>query len=195
MGSRLKPGQAVLDLGCGPRDQAAVFTHLGCKYVGLDYENPAADILADAHAIPFRSQTFDVVFSYAVLQHLHNPQVAIAEVDRVLKPGGMYCGTVSQGQQFIASYFHMTPWGVLSLMNDTGLVPQQLWHSYDTLRALAKTGRYPRVVKSLLGVLDVINAKCLFSCSAKMAENGPNESGGWTSYTGGGHCFLAIKAE
>ena len=165
--SLLKPGLRVLDLGCGPRDQAVVFDHLGCQYVGIDYENHAADILADAHAIPFRSQSFDIVFSYAVLQHLHNPHVAIAEVDRVLKPGGIYCGTVSQGEQFISSYFHMTPWGVLSLMGNTSLMPKQLWHSYDTLRVLAKSGRYPRLIKLLLGVLDRINANCLFLAPRK----------------------------
>ena len=64
------PGK-VLDLGCGPRDQAIPIMSLGHQYVGVDYSNAAADILADAHSLPFLPGSFDFVFSYAVLEHLH----------------------------------------------------------------------------------------------------------------------------
>ncbi|MDH3638411.1 MAG: class I SAM-dependent methyltransferase [Gammaproteobacteria bacterium] len=67
-----EPGD-VLDLGCGPRDQAIPLEYLGHRYVGIDRASSAADLLADAHALPFRSATFDCVLSYAVLEHLHNP--------------------------------------------------------------------------------------------------------------------------
>lgn len=85
----LLPDSKVLDLGCGPKDQAVPAGYLGYKYVGIDYDNRAADILADAHSIPFRSETFDCVFSYAVLEHLHNPFIVIEEIKRILKPGGI----------------------------------------------------------------------------------------------------------
>ncbi len=195
MGPLLKPGQAVLDLGCGPRDQAQVFEHLGCKYVGIDYVNPAADILADAHALPFRSQTFDVVFSYTVLQHLHSPRVVVAEVDRVLKPGGLFCGSVAQGEQFMATYFHVTPWGLLSLLQNTQIAPQRMWHSYDTLRALARSGRYPWVIRSLLGVIDLINANCGFLAPRKWLNWPERERRLDELYRAADICFLAIKAD
>jgi SAM-dependent methyltransferase len=153
----LPRGAKVLDLGCGPRDQAAVFGHLGCDYVGLDFENLAANILADAHALPFQAGAFDVVFSYAVLQHLYNPFLALAEIQRVLKPGGVYCGTVSQGEPFIGSYFHVTAWGIASLVETSGLTLERLWPSYDTLRALVKLGRYPRVIKLLIRAVDLLH--------------------------------------
>lgn len=93
----LVPGARLLDLGCGPRDQAAPAAHGGASYVGIDYASEQADLLADAHAIPFRHDTFDVVLSYAVLEHLYHPFLAVQEVARVLRPGGVYAGTVSQG--------------------------------------------------------------------------------------------------
>ena len=63
----------VLDLGCGPRDQAKIFDYLRCEYVGIDFTSTEADIKADAHCLPFVSESLDVVFSYAVLEHLHKP--------------------------------------------------------------------------------------------------------------------------
>jgi SAM-dependent methyltransferase len=156
--TRLPAGGDALDLGCGPRDQHASLHHIGFRYVGIDYDSPAADLLGDAHAIPFADGSFDCVMSYAVLEHLHQPFVAMHEIARVLKPGGWFVGTVSQGEPFHNSYFHHTPWGLISLVQQTpGLVLHRLWPSADTLGSLAVMGRYPRVLRRLLGLVDALN--------------------------------------
>jgi SAM-dependent methyltransferase len=156
--ARRPAGGDALDLGCGPRDQYPPLHHLGFRYIGIDYDNPAADMLADAHALPFADDSFDCVMSYAVLEHLHQPFVAMHEVARVLKPGGWFIGTVSQGEPFHNSYFHHTPWGLISLVQQTpGLVLHRMWPSTDTLASLAVMGRYPRVLKRLLGLVDSLN--------------------------------------
>lgn len=148
---RFPQGGDVLDMGCGPRDQAEPFRHMGFRYVGIDYDGSAADLLADGHALPFRDGSFDVVFSFAVLEHLHTPARAIAEVARVLRPGGVYVGTVSQGEPFHASYFHFTPWGMVAMFDGFGALDLvRHWTSDDTLRALSSMGRYPRIVRLLL---------------------------------------------
>lgn len=152
---RYPHGGCVLDLGCGPREQSSPLQALGFDYVGVDYDSPAADLLADAHALPFRDRGFDVVFSFAVLEHLHTPQRALAEVARVLRPDGLFIGTVSQGEPFHASYFHFTPWGlVAALSGGSGLELVALWASEDTLRSLATMSRYPRAIKLLLGGIE-----------------------------------------
>ena len=159
----------VLDLGCGPRDQAVPIEYLGYQYVGIDYSNPQADFLADAHAIPFKDQTFDCVLSYAVLEHLHNPFIAITEIARVLKPGGVYIGTVSQGEPFHGSYFHHTAWGLISLVvSMTPLQIKKIWGSGDTLGSLSRMGRYPRVIKVMLGVIDEIHHRFPLLAPRKM---------------------------
>ena len=104
------PGARLLDLGCGSREHAAPAEHHGASYVGIDYSSESADLLADGHAIPFRDETFDVVFAYAVLEHLYHPFLAAQEVARVLRPGGVFVGTVSQGEPFHDS-FSITPRG------------------------------------------------------------------------------------
>src|SRR5204862_87046 len=92
----LRTGANLLDLGCGPRDQAVPVEYCGLRYVGLDFKSSSADILADAHAIPFQDGAFDVVLSYAVLEHLYHPFLAALEVARVLPPtrSGVYGAAV-----------------------------------------------------------------------------------------------------
>ena len=165
----LKSNGAVLDLGCGPRDQAESIEYLGHKYVGVDYTNENADFLADAHCIPFKDSTFDCVLSYAVLEHLHNPFVALHEIERVLKPCGIYVGTVSQGEPFHDSYFHLTPWGFISLVSSASkLEIKRLWASHDTLRGLVRMGKYPRVIRLLLAIVDKIHLSIPILAPRKM---------------------------
>ena len=153
------PNGRVLDLGCGPRDQAQPIKSVGYRYVGIDYSSSSADLLADAHSIPFSDNTFECVFSYTVLQHLHSPFLAIREIERVLSPGGLFVGTVSQGEPFQVSYFHHTTWGLVSLSESTNTLQlSRLWCGPGTLRSLATMGRYPRVIKMLLAAVDQIDA-------------------------------------
>jgi hypothetical protein len=94
------------------------------------------------------------------LEHLHKPLIAVSEVVRVLKPGGVYVGTVSQGEPLHDSYFHHTAWGVLSVAaSQTGLDVRRLWASGDTLFSLARMGRYPRIIRALLRTLATLDQR------------------------------------
>ena len=141
----------VPNLGCGPPDQAQPIESVGYRYIAVDYSNPSADFLADAHSIPFGDNSFECVFSYAVLEHLHSPFVAIREIERVLAPGSLFIGNVSQGEPFHASYFHHTTWGLVSFAkSSTAMRLSRLCCGPGTLRSLAAMGRYPRIIKTLL---------------------------------------------
>lgn len=189
-----EPSATVLDLGCGPRDQAACFEHLGYRYVGLDYASAAADVRADAHFLPFASAAFSCVFSYAVLEHLYNPFLALSEAARVLEPGGVLLGTVSQGEPFHASFFHHTSWGLLSAVAQTpGLRAARVWASgSDTLASLACMGRYPRAIRGLLWVTDRLCRAAPWLAPRRM---------GWPArereldrlHRAGSVCFLVVK--
>jgi SAM-dependent methyltransferase len=167
--------------------------HLGYRYVGLDFANPAADLLGDGHALPFADASFDCVFSYAVLEHLHNPFLALRDIARVLKAGGLFLGTVSQGEPFHDSFFHHTAWGMVSLVGTVECLRlERLWTSMDTLRSLADMGRYPRAIRSLLRSLDWLHDKAPFLAPRRM---------GWSEddrrldrlYRSGSLCFLIRK--
>lgn len=105
-------GKSVLDIGCGAGgiDLALVQAH-GAGYVtGIDVEDPvlarAREHVAAAglgHRIglvkvapgplPFPPGTFDVVFSKDSIIHIPDKHALMAEVFRVLKPGGLFCAS------------------------------------------------------------------------------------------------------
>lgn len=50
---------------------------------------PNTKMIFDAHQIPFLDETFDLVVAQAVLEHVLDPFACVAEMNRVLKPGGL----------------------------------------------------------------------------------------------------------
>jgi SAM-dependent methyltransferase len=103
----LGPGSTVLEIGCGSGGYALHLTEkLGCNIVGLDINkhgiNIAKKLASDrglaagarfelcnaSKQLPFRDETFDAVFSNDVLCHIPERRSALAEMFRVLKPGG-----------------------------------------------------------------------------------------------------------
>jgi SAM-dependent methyltransferase len=78
----------VLDVGCGNKPYADLFT--GCRYLGMDRSavNADPDIIGEAADIPVQSGTVDIVFSTQVIEHVPDPQAMMRECRRVLRPGG-----------------------------------------------------------------------------------------------------------
>lgn len=189
-----RPGDRLLDLGCGSGDQVPVADHYGLRYAGVDYSSPNAGMLADAHALPFRDESFDLVLSYAVFEHLHNPYMAATEVARVLAPRGLFFGAVSQGEPFHESYFHHTALGVLALLHATGFRVRRLWPSYDTLHALATMGRYPRVTRSLIEILYRFAKATPFLAPRAFLRASQREKELEAVYRAAGICFVAERA-
>ncbi len=90
-------GRAVLDIGCGPRGSLEWFASdcrigldpLAVRYRELGTERHAMRyVAAGAEAIPFRTGTFDIVTSMNSLDHVDELESTIAEMVRVLRPGG-----------------------------------------------------------------------------------------------------------
>jgi ubiquinone/menaquinone biosynthesis C-methylase UbiE len=57
-------------------------------YLTADLVSPIADLHFDLHQIPLENERFDVVFCNHVMEHVDNPKQCMAELFRVLKPGG-----------------------------------------------------------------------------------------------------------
>lgn len=96
-------GKAVLDLGCAGGFMAEALDDRGAQVTGID---PAAEAIEAARthakdrsitydvgvgeALPYRDGQFDAVVCVDVLEHVSDLSEVLAEVTRVLKPGGMF---------------------------------------------------------------------------------------------------------
>ena len=94
-----QPGEQILDLGCGDGQLTARLAATGAIVTGVD---ASADMVAAAKShgidavagsaenLPFRDANFDAVFSNAALHWVRNQEAMLAEVSRVLRPGGRF---------------------------------------------------------------------------------------------------------
>lgn len=86
----------VLDIGAGRYSRYTDLFHCA-EYVKMDIEkNNNIDIIGSAEAIPFSESIFDSVICNQVLEYLPNPQIAMNEIHRILKPNGYALITAPQ---------------------------------------------------------------------------------------------------
>jgi len=103
--SLVRPDMRVIDLGWGNGWTSGPSIHAaGASYVGVDVSATAvatawdagfdARVIEDASALPFDAASFDMGVCIEVLEHLFRPDLAAAELARVLRPGAWAVFTV-----------------------------------------------------------------------------------------------------
>ena len=104
-----RQGTRLLDVCTGPGILAGAALERGAQVVGLDFSGKLIDIArrkvpgaefqqGDAQPLPFEDESFDaVVCGYGVI-HVPEPQKALSEMHRVLKPGGYLAASVWEAQ-------------------------------------------------------------------------------------------------
>ena len=98
----------LLVVGCGDGTEPAVLADLlESEVVGVDVvdrfhpeaRNKVDLVVADAMQLPFRDESFDLVFSFHALEHIPNAHAAVAEMRRVLREdGGVWIGTPNRSR-------------------------------------------------------------------------------------------------
>lgn len=103
--SRVGTGIDILDIGCRDGTLTSLYS-AGNRVHGIDVDPTAAEMARITHGIeaqvtnlnvspiPFVEESFDAVVASEVLEHLQFPDAVVSEVRRVLRPHGVFLGSV-----------------------------------------------------------------------------------------------------
>jgi SAM-dependent methyltransferase len=119
--------KVLLDVGSGRGNHLVGFSRNGLECYGLDLRPEEIDPFTikkcdiETESFPYDSDTFDVIYSKSVIEHVYNADNFMKETYRVLKPGGiaiiMCPDWVSQYKHYWDDYTHVKAWTRKSLQN------------------------------------------------------------------------------
>lgn len=128
----------LLDVGCGDKPYEPVFSGRVSSYTGIECSasysgsfNEAsgkADLTYDGAHLPFPDGSFDTVLCTQVLEHVESPSELLAEMARVLRPGGRLIATVPFCYRIHdrRDYWRFTAGGLEVLVTDAGLAVETI---------------------------------------------------------------------
>jgi SAM-dependent methyltransferase len=132
--SELLLGSFVLDAGAGEGRYRSFFG--GHRYIGVDlavgdseWNYSRLDAVADLNALPFDAGTFDAALNIVTLEHLTDPALALAEIARVLKAGGLFLLVAPlewEEHQQPHDYFRYTRHGLRLLLERAGFAVEEM---------------------------------------------------------------------
>ena len=146
----------VLDFGAG-RGNVEAMNLRGCcaSVMGIDVDeavlaNPYLDeaYLITGSTFPFEDNTFDVIVSDNVMEHVERPHDVMIEICRVLKPGGHFIFKTPNRNHYMPMIASMTPHWFHKVINQ--------WRgrsSVDTFRVEYKFNSHKDILRSLPGLL------------------------------------------
>jgi SAM-dependent methyltransferase len=125
-------GALVLDAGAGDAPYKSLFQH--AKYESADFERvnkqyAPSTYVCDLQSIPVEGGRFDFIIFNQVMEHLPEPKLVLAELYRVLKPGGkmIYTGPLFyEEHEQPYDFYRYTQFGLRYLINSTGLVIERM---------------------------------------------------------------------
>jgi ubiquinone/menaquinone biosynthesis C-methylase UbiE len=114
----LRPGQRLLDAGCGRYMKFCRELSNTAVVVGIDLDSvietdnrrPPFGVRGDLSRLPFPSEYFDIVISRSVVEHLENPPAVFREFCRVLRPGGKVIIVTPNKYDYVSLIAAITPY-------------------------------------------------------------------------------------
>ncbi|MET7484939.1 class I SAM-dependent methyltransferase [Streptomyces sp. NPDC005538] len=158
-------GGATVGNGVG-----AVYRDPRVQVIGFDIApSPVTQFIADAHRIPLATASVDAVLAQAVLEHVLDPPLVVAEIHRVLKSGGLVYAETPFLQQVHAGAHDFTRYTAsghrylfrrfeeLAAGPVAGPGTQFLWSTDHLVRGLTRSPLAGRGVRGLLCWLRVLD--------------------------------------
>jgi SAM-dependent methyltransferase len=181
-------GQKVLEVGFGSGTDFIQWLRAGAIVSGIDlteealanvshrikvYDLPPPESLqvADAEALPFPTNTFDLAYSWGVLHHTPDTQKALAELVRVAKPGGEIKIMLYNRRSLNA----MKCWVKFALLKGRPWkgIPWVLWNHMESLGTKAYTEKECRQMLALLPLTDIRIETFITTCDRVVRKGFP----------------------
>ncbi|MCH7951988.1 class I SAM-dependent methyltransferase [Patescibacteria group bacterium] len=143
----------IIDIGCGDKPYYHdLFKPYAQAYVGVDIEDQA-DVVAPAEKLPFPDRSFDLVLCFQTLEHSDDPQKAVAEMKRVLKPKGFVLASthgIWNYHPFPHDYYRWTNEGLQKLFKDFSWVKvKENLKSYSTVIQIVNIELYSLACRNI----------------------------------------------
>jgi ubiquinone/menaquinone biosynthesis C-methylase UbiE len=152
---------STLDIGASGDDHREYFPNR----TTLDIDpSKNSDVVGDAHALPFKDGSFEVVVCSEMLEHANNPQTVIEEIRRVLKTDGLVVLTTRFAfpiHDAPNDYWRFTPYGLRRLFSEFDVIEVTTdGRSFHTIAVLLQRILFqtnlPRIIKGLLYPMIII---------------------------------------
>lgn len=148
---------AVLDVGCGRKPYRDLVP--AERYTGVDIDTAvtrtlaAADVYYDGRMLPFADGSFDAVLCSQVLEHVFTPETFLAEIRRVLRPGGfllLATPFVWDEHEQPADFGRYSSFGLRALLERNGFVVVEQRKTCADFRAIVQlaSGAFFKVTRS-----------------------------------------------
>ncbi|GKX33797.1 MAG: hypothetical protein MnENMB40S_14150 [Rhizobiaceae bacterium MnEN-MB40S] len=148
----IPPCRTILDFGCGNGRSIDLFSKLlpDAEWTGVDIENsPEVDsrtrddgnfVTYDGESLPFPDASFDLVYSYQVLEHVRRPETVLHEIARCMTTDGLFIGQTSQFEPYHSySLWNFTIYGFKKIMEDAGFRLHELRPGIDGFTLMRRT--------------------------------------------------------
>jgi SAM-dependent methyltransferase len=136
----------ALDIGCGDGKLARLLAGSDVRWVGIDFTTamlaraPAPKVRSDAAQLPFRSGAFGAAAALYMLYRIADPQAAIEEAYRVLRPGGLFAAAAPSRFDAPELADLLPPGGGSTF--DSELAPELVGRYFDDVEIDAWDGPY-----------------------------------------------------
>lgn len=177
--SAIPQGSEVLEIGAGPNnitsDLLATFGRVTGVDIDPDVRNNTA--LAEAHVLdsesyPFADSTFDACVSNYVIEHVADPRGHLTEIERVLKPGGVYIFRTPNFWHYVSLVSHLTPHSFHRLVaNRLRNLPEESHDPYPThyrLNTAAAVKHAAKAAGLTVDRLDLIEKEPMYGLGSRL---------------------------
>ena len=141
----LDPSIKCLDVGCGDRPYESLFfqgSYLGIDVLtsGRSEELKKPDLYYDGVTIPFNDNSFDIVMSSQVLEHVNSPVELLREMGRVLKDDGSLIISIPfvyPVHELPFDYLRFTEFGIADMLIKSGFKAETIKKDSSTIETIA----------------------------------------------------------